>query len=78
MRSGRSPTAERSQPRLSAFPGEAGTIDAMTKSKLMSRLRHAVVATGASILTGAVAGAVLARKPLVVRCDEQPRIRRLS
>ena len=49
----------------------------MTDSNFISRLRRVVVAVAASIVTGATAGAALAHKPLVVRTDEQPRIRRV-
>ena len=49
----------------------------MTKSNLMSRLARAVVAVATSIVTGATAGAALAHKPLLVRCDP-PRVRRLN
>ncbi len=50
----------------------------MFKSKSMSRLGRALVAVATSIVTGAGAGAALAHKPLLVRCDEQPRIRRVT
>ena len=50
----------------------------MTKPKLTSRLGRALVAVATSIVTGATAGAALAHKPLLVRCDDQPRIRRVS
>lgn len=49
----------------------------MRKSQSMSRLGRALVAVATSIVTGATAGAALARKPLVVRVDDGPRIRRL-
>lgn len=43
-----------------------------------SRVVRALVAVATSILTGAGAGAVLARKPLVVPVDRRPRVRRVS
>ena len=48
----------------------------MTKSNSISRLHRAVVAFAASVVAGAGAGAALAHKPLVVRCDPQPRMHR--
>ncbi|HWI03077.1 MAG TPA: hypothetical protein VNT52_04510 [Acidimicrobiales bacterium] len=48
----------------------------MTKSNSLSRLYPALLAVVASIIAGATAGAALAQKPLVVRCDPQPRMRR--
>ena len=48
----------------------------MSKSNSMSRLHRAVAAFAASVVAGAGAGAALAHKPLVVRCDPQPLIRR--
>jgi hypothetical protein len=50
----------------------------MTKSKFTSRLGRALVAVATSIVTGATAGAALAHKPLLVRCDPPPRVRRVS
>ncbi|MGI8984351.1 MAG: hypothetical protein ACR2HM_07440 [Acidimicrobiales bacterium] len=50
----------------------------MTKSSSLKRAGRTLVAVVTSIVTGATAGAALARKPLVVRCDEQPRIRRAA
>ncbi len=50
----------------------------MPETKLISRVNRVLVAFAASVLTGATAGAALARKPLVVRCDDgRPRARRL-
>lgn len=48
----------------------------MTSSDSMRRLSRALAAFAASVAAGAGAGAALAHKPLVVRCDPQPRIRR--
>ncbi|HVL05863.1 MAG TPA: hypothetical protein VM388_07735 [Acidimicrobiales bacterium] len=45
----------------------------MTKLNSLSRLYRAVLAVAASIIAGATAGAALAQKPLVVRCDPLPR-----
>lgn len=50
----------------------------MTKLSSPRRAGRALAAVVTSILTGATAGAALARKPLVVRVDEQPRIRRAA
>lgn len=49
----------------------------MTTSDLTTRLRRALLAFTASVAAGATAGAALAHKPLVVRCDPQPRARRV-
>jgi hypothetical protein len=47
----------------------------MTSQNFTSRVRRALVAFAASVAAGATAGAALAHKPLVVRCDP-PRPRR--
>jgi hypothetical protein len=39
----------------------------MTNTSSLATFRRAVVAVATSVLTGATAGALLARKPLVVR-----------
>ena len=62
---------------VSGNPQSGGDDRSMTDSDLISPLRRVVVAVAASIVTGATAGAALAHKPLVVRADEQPRIRRV-
>lgn len=49
----------------------------MTSPTWISRLRRALVTVAASIVAGATAGAALAHKPLVVRCDPSPRVRRV-
>ena len=45
----------------------------MTQSNRMDTFVRAVVAVATSVLTGATAGALLARKPLVVRVDQRRR-----
>jgi hypothetical protein len=45
----------------------------MTRTNPMGALRRTLVAVATSILTGAGAGVVLARKPLVVRSDRNGR-----
>jgi hypothetical protein len=45
----------------------------MNNSNLLGPLGRAVVAVATSVLTGATAGVLLARKPLVVRVDQQRR-----
>ena len=50
----------------------------MNKSQSTGRLGRTLVAVATSIFTGATAGAALARKPLVVRCDEQRTMRRAA
>lgn len=49
----------------------------MTSPDFTSRLRRALLAFAASVAAGATAGAALARRPLVVRCDPQPTSRRI-
>lgn len=49
-----------------------------SRSKSMGPVGRALVAVATSVVTGAGAGAALARKPLLVRCDEAPRIRRAA
>lgn len=45
----------------------------MRKKNLMHRVAPGLVAVATSIMTGAGAGVVLARKPLVVRTDQRRR-----
>lgn len=45
----------------------------MTHTDRMDTFLRAVVAVATSVITGATAGALLARKPLVVRVDQRRR-----
>ena len=45
----------------------------MTKTDRMDTIVRAVVAVATSVVTGATAGALLARQPLVVRVDQRRR-----
>jgi len=45
----------------------------MTKTNRMDALVRGLVAVASSVITGATAGVLLARKPLVVRVDQRRR-----